>query len=51
MHDAGDVRPTPNHRISASNGVKYCYRETGDGLVPLVLLEHFRGTWITGTLL
>ncbi len=39
----GTYARLPNHRISASNGVKYAYRETGDGLVPLVLLQHFRG--------
>jgi pimeloyl-ACP methyl ester carboxylesterase len=33
----------PNRRISATNGVEYAYRETGDGPVPLVLLQHFRG--------
>jgi pimeloyl-ACP methyl ester carboxylesterase len=30
-------------RISADNGVEYAYRETGDGAVPLILLQHFRG--------
>ena len=39
----GTYARLPNHRISASNGVKYAYRETGDGLVPLLLLQHFRG--------
>jgi pimeloyl-ACP methyl ester carboxylesterase len=32
-----------NKRISAENGVEYAYRETGEGSVPLVLLQHFRG--------
>ena len=32
-----------NKRISAENGVEYAYRETGEGPVPLVLLQHFRG--------
>jgi pimeloyl-ACP methyl ester carboxylesterase len=32
-----------NQRVSAPNGVDYAYRETGDGPVPLVLLQHFRG--------
>jgi pimeloyl-ACP methyl ester carboxylesterase len=33
----------PTKRVSANNGVDYVYRETGDGQVPLVLLQHFRG--------
>src|ERR1700733_3317924 len=33
----------PNKLISAANGIEYAYRETGDGAVPLVLLQHFRG--------
>jgi pimeloyl-ACP methyl ester carboxylesterase len=33
----------PNERIAASNGVDYVYRDIGDGSVPLVLLQHFRG--------
>ena len=33
-----------NERVSAANGVDYAYRDTGgDGAVPLVLLQHFRG--------
>ena len=33
-----------NELISAANGVGYAYRDTGgDGAVPLVLLQHFRG--------
>jgi len=32
-----------NKRISAENGVEYAYREKGEGPVPLVLLQHFRG--------
>ncbi|MFC5268860.1 alpha/beta fold hydrolase [Kribbella qitaiheensis] len=34
---------TSTQRISADNGVEYAYRETGDGAVPLILLQHFRG--------
>jgi pimeloyl-ACP methyl ester carboxylesterase len=32
-------------RLSASNGVEYAYRSTGDGsgAAPLVILQHFRG--------
>jgi pimeloyl-ACP methyl ester carboxylesterase len=33
----------PNKRVSAANGIDYAYRELGDGAVPLVLLQHFRG--------
>jgi pimeloyl-ACP methyl ester carboxylesterase len=33
----------PNKLISAANGIDYAYRETGEGSVPLVLLQHFRG--------
>src|SRR5499427_5280888 len=34
-----------NDLVSAANGVDYAYRDTGggDGGVPLVLLQHFRG--------
>ena len=33
----------PNQQVSAANGVDYAYRRVGDGAVPLVLLQHFRG--------
>ena len=35
----------PNKLISAPNGVDYAYRDTGggEGGVPLVLFQHFRG--------
>src|SRR5580704_12450658 len=33
----------PNKLVSAANGVDYAYREAGDGQVPLILLQHFRG--------
>jgi hypothetical protein len=35
----------PNQVISAPNGVDYAYRDTGggEGGVPLVLFQHFRG--------
>jgi pimeloyl-ACP methyl ester carboxylesterase len=34
-----------NEHIGAANGVEYAYRDTGGGedMVPLVLLQHFRG--------
>jgi|SRR5215472_10257064 len=35
----------PNELLSAANGVDYAYRDTGggEGTLPLVLLQHFRG--------
>jgi pimeloyl-ACP methyl ester carboxylesterase len=33
----------PNEAVAASNGVNYAYRDVGEGDVPLVLLQHFRG--------
>ena len=33
----------PNRTVRAANGVTYAYRELGNGEVPLVLLQHFRG--------
>jgi pimeloyl-ACP methyl ester carboxylesterase len=30
-------------RVAAGNAIEYAYRELGDGDVPLVLLQHFRG--------
>jgi pimeloyl-ACP methyl ester carboxylesterase len=32
-----------NKTVSAANGVEYVYRDAGQGGVPLVLLQHFRG--------
>ena len=40
---AGTYSELPNKLVSAANGVDYVYREAGDGGVPLVLLQHFRG--------
>ena len=34
---------TPNKVVRGANGVDYVYRELGDGAVPIVLLQHFRG--------
>src|SRR5256885_6237431 len=34
----------PTQRIAAGNGIEYAYRDLGEGDVPLVLLQHFRGT-------
>jgi pimeloyl-ACP methyl ester carboxylesterase len=33
----------PNQFISAASGIDYAYRDVGDGAVPVVLLQHFRG--------
>src|SRR4249920_2970856 len=30
-------------RVTSDNGIEYAYRDLGDGEVPLVLLQHFRG--------
>jgi pimeloyl-ACP methyl ester carboxylesterase len=30
-------------RVTAGNAIEYAYRELGDGDIPLVLLQHFRG--------
>ena len=38
----------PNRYLSAANGVDYAYRDAGQGEVPLVLLQRFRGTWTAG---
>jgi pimeloyl-ACP methyl ester carboxylesterase len=33
----------PTKRVTAENGIEYAYRDVGQGDVPLVLLQHFRG--------
>ena len=33
----------PNNLAGAVNGIGYAYRDAGEGPVPLVLLQHFRG--------
>jgi pimeloyl-ACP methyl ester carboxylesterase len=33
----------PTQCVTADNAIEYAYRELGDGDVPLVLLQHFRG--------
>src|ERR1700737_1029075 len=33
----------PNVLVSAPNGIDYAYRDVGEGAIPLVLLQHFRG--------
>lgn len=34
---------SPNKAVGAANGVTYAYREVGDDMPPLMLLQHFRG--------
>jgi len=33
----------PTQRVTAGNAIEYVYRDLGEGDVPLVLLQHFRG--------
>ena len=33
----------PNKIVRGGNAIDYAYREIGNGTVPLVLLQHFRG--------
>ncbi len=33
----------PNKRVSAPAGVDFAYRDAGEGELPLILLQHFRG--------
>jgi pimeloyl-ACP methyl ester carboxylesterase len=40
---AGPYLEAPNKRIKAANGVDYVYRDLGDGPMPVVLFQHFRG--------
>ena len=40
---AGTYLEAPNKKVNAANGIGYAYRELGDGPVPVVLLQHFRG--------
>jgi pimeloyl-ACP methyl ester carboxylesterase len=40
---AGTYLEAPNKVVSAADGIDYTYRDLGDGTVPLVLLQHFRG--------
>jgi hypothetical protein len=35
-------------RVGAGNGIEYAYRDLGEGVVPLVLLQHFRGNLARG---
>jgi pimeloyl-ACP methyl ester carboxylesterase len=43
-HQDSPYSGLPNKLVSAANGIDYAYRDTGgEGGVPLVLLQHFRG--------
>jgi len=45
-HRDGPYSGLPNKRVGAANGIDYAYRDTSQdasGVVPLVLLQHFRG--------
>jgi pimeloyl-ACP methyl ester carboxylesterase len=33
----------PTRQVVAANGIEYAYRDVGEGDVPLLLLQHFRG--------
>jgi pimeloyl-ACP methyl ester carboxylesterase len=39
----GTYGEAPNQTVSGANGVDYAYRKLGEGSVPLILLQHFRG--------
>jgi pimeloyl-ACP methyl ester carboxylesterase len=39
----GTFSEAPNQMVSAPNGIDYAYRQVGEGPMPLVLLQHFRG--------
>jgi pimeloyl-ACP methyl ester carboxylesterase len=39
----GTYSAAPNKLVRAANGIDYAYREAGDGKIPLILLQHFRG--------
>jgi pimeloyl-ACP methyl ester carboxylesterase len=43
MSEYHEYSESPNEMISAPNGIDYAFRATGEGAVPLVLLQHFRG--------
>jgi pimeloyl-ACP methyl ester carboxylesterase len=38
-----EYQAAPNRVISAANGIEYAYRQVGEGMPALVLLQHFRG--------
>jgi hypothetical protein len=42
-HDAPMYADAPIQRAAAGNAIEYAYRALGEGDVPLVLLQQFRG--------
>jgi len=40
---SAEYTATSTQRVAAENAIEYAYRELGEGDVPLVLLQHFRG--------
>jgi pimeloyl-ACP methyl ester carboxylesterase len=40
---SGSYSTLPNQVVGAVSGVDFAYRDTGEGQVPLVLLQLFRG--------
>jgi pimeloyl-ACP methyl ester carboxylesterase len=43
MDTEGGYADASTRKVTADNAVEYAYRELGEGEVPLVLLQHFRG--------
>jgi pimeloyl-ACP methyl ester carboxylesterase len=39
----GEYQAAPNQLVRATDGFEYAYRDVGEGMPPLVLLQHFRG--------
>jgi pimeloyl-ACP methyl ester carboxylesterase len=40
---AATYTTSQTHRVEAANGISFAYRDLGNGDVPVVLLQHFRG--------
>jgi pimeloyl-ACP methyl ester carboxylesterase len=40
---AATYTTSQTHRVEAANGISFAYRDLGNGEVPVVLLQHFRG--------
>jgi pimeloyl-ACP methyl ester carboxylesterase len=43
MDTLGGYADTSTRRVTADDAIEYAYRDVGEGGVPLVLLQHFRG--------
>jgi pimeloyl-ACP methyl ester carboxylesterase len=39
----GQYQASPSKVVQSATGVDYAYREVGEGALPLLLLQHFRG--------